>query len=285
MPKTYNELYIYARKKLRENGTSSYGLEARLIVSCAAEKTKEELLANMNLYTSGDVVKRVEDMVARRLLGEPVAYITGDWEFYGLPMIVSPDVLIPRVDTEVLAETAITALRGRKMDARIIDLCAGSGCVGCAIAKNLPATNVVLADNSPAALAVAKQNVMKNRLNPRVTCVETDAMTTPPMMLGSFDVLVCNPPYIPTADLEKLDVSVKKYEPMAALDGGEDGLAVYRGILNNWRGVVRAGGLMMFEVGVGQAEDVVMLMRVAGLKNIGTVMDTLGIERVIYGNV
>lgn len=285
MPKTYNELYIDARKRLRENGTSSYGLEARLIVSCAAEKTKEELLAGMNLYTSAEVEKRVEDMVSRRLKGEPVAYITGDWEFYGLPMIVSRDVLIPRVDTEVLAETAISSLKGRKMDARVIDLCAGSGCVGCAIAKNLPATRVVLADNSPRALAVAKQNVLKNRLNPRVTCVETDAMTTPPMMLGSFDILVCNPPYIPTGELAGLDISVREYEPMEALDGGEDGLRFYRGILNSWRGVVRAGGLMMFEVGKGQAEDVVMLMRVAGLKNIGTVRDTLDIERVVYGNI
>lgn len=284
MPKTYNELYIEARKRIKETGVSSYSLEARLIVAHAAEKTKEEFLSCVNLYTSTEVEKKVKEMVDRRIAGEPVAYITGDWEFYGLPMTVNRDVLIPRVDTEVLVETAITALRGRKMDARVIDLCAGSGCVGCAIAKNLPATHVVLADNSPKALAVAKQNLMRNKLNPRVTCVETDALTTPPMMLGSFDIMVCNPPYIPTGELEGLDVSVKNYEPMSALDGGEDGLTFYRGILNAWRGVVRAGGLMMFEVGAGQAEDVKLLMRVAGLKNVGTAKDTLGIDRVVYGN-
>lgn len=284
MPKTYNELYIEARKRIKETGVSSYSLEARLIVAHAAEKTKEEFLSCMNLYTSSDVEKKVMDMVDRRIAGEPVAYITGDWEFYGLPMTVNRDVLIPRVDTEVLAETAITALRGRKMDARVIDLCAGSGCVGCAIAKSLPATHVVLADNSPKALAVAKQNLMRNKLNPRVTCVETDALTTPPMMLGSFDLMVCNPPYIPRGELEKLDDSVKNYEPISALDGGEDGLDFYRGILSAWRGVVRAGGLMMFEVGAGQAEDVKLIMRVAGLKNVGTAKDTLGIDRVVYGN-
>ncbi len=285
MPKTYNELYIDARKKLRETGISSYSLEARLIVACAAEKTKEELLANMNLYTSESVEKKVGEMLDRRLRGEPVAYITGDWEFYGLPMIVNRDVLIPRVDTETLAQTAIEALHGRKMDARVIDLCAGSGCVGCAIAKNLPATNVVLADNSPEALAVAKQNVLRNKLNPRVSCVELDALAAPPMMLGSFDVFVCNPPYIPTADLKKLDASVRNYEPMSALDGGEDGLKFYRSILANWRGVVRIGGLMMFEVGIGQAEDVIRLMRAAELKNTGVVKDSMGIDRVVYANV
>lgn len=285
MPKTYNELYIEARRRIKETGTPSYALEARLIVACAAEKTREEFLKCLNLYTSGEVADRVTEMVDRRVAGEPVAYITGEWEFYGLPMTVTRDVLIPRTDTEVLAEMAIIALRGNKMNARVIDLCTGSGCVGCAIAKNLPATTVVLADNSPLALAVARRNVQLNRLGPRVTCVETDAMTTPPVMLGSFDLMVCNPPYIPTADLEGLDKSVKDYEPYAALDGGKDGLDFYRGILNGWRGVVRAGGLMMFEVGIGQAEDVKTLMQRAGLRNVGSVKDTLEIDRVVYGNI
>lgn len=285
MPKTYNELYIEARRRIKETGAPSYGLEARLIVACAAEKTREEFLKNLNLYTSGEVADRVTEMVDRRVAGEPVAYITGEWEFYGLPIVVTRDVLIPRVDTEVLAEMAIIALRGNKMNARVIDLCTGSGCVGCAIAKNLPATTVVLADNSPLALAVARKNVQLNRLGPRVTCVETDAMTTPPVMLGSFDLMVCNPPYIPTADLEKLDKSVRDYEPYAALDGGKDGLDFYRGILNGWRGVVRTGGLMMFEVGAGQAEDVKALMKRAGLRNVGSVKDTLEIDRVVYGNI
>lgn len=285
MPKTYNELYIEARRRIKETGAPSYGLEARLIVACAAEKTREEFLKNLNLYTSGEVADRVTEMVDRRVAGEPVAYITGEWEFYGLPIVVTRDVLIPRVDTEVLAEMAIIALRGNKMNARVIDLCTGSGCVGCAIAKNLPATTVVLADNSPLALAVARKNVQLNRLGPRVTCVETDAMTTPPVMLGSFDLMVCNPPYIPTADLEKLDKSVRDYEPYAALDGGKDGLDFYRGILNGWRGVVRTGGLMMFEVGAGQAEEVKALMKRAGLRNVGSVKDTLEIDRVVYGNI
>lgn len=285
MPKTYNDIYIDARKKLREFGVEAASLEARLLIAGASGKPMDRVLRDMNLYTSELVEQRVAEMVERRKNGEPVAYITGNWEFYGLPIIVTKDVLIPRNDTEVLADTAIQALRGRKMDARVIDLCTGSGCVGCAIARELPATHVVLADNSRPALQVAKQNVLKLKLNPRVTCIELDAMATPPMMLGSFDVLTCNPPYIPSADIESLDASVKDYEPLSALDGGEDGLDFYRAVLSKWHNVVRVGGLMIFEVGIGQAESVMRLMTELGLNNVGCIKDSQAIDRVVYGSV
>ncbi|MEG1108038.1 MAG: peptide chain release factor N(5)-glutamine methyltransferase [Oscillospiraceae bacterium] len=285
MPKTYNDIYIETRRRLRDEGISAFSLEARILLASAAGKTKDELMREMHLYTSEAVEEKVKTMLERRLSGEPVAYVTGDWEFYGIPISVTRDVLIPRNDSEVLAETAITALRGRKMDARVLDLCAGSGCLGCAIAKELPASRVILADKSGAALAVAKHNVMLNRLNPRVNCVELDALSAPPMMLGSFDLMVCNPPYIPSADLLTLDKSVRDFEPMEALDGGEDGLIFYREILKKWLNVVRVGGLILFEVGIDQAAEVSALMEAAGLKNIGTIRDTQEIERVVFGNV
>ncbi len=284
MPKTYNEIYINARKKLKEFGVSAYSLEARLITANAAGKTKEQFLRDMHLYSSDQVEEKAMEMLKRRLEGEPVAYIVGDWEFYGLPMTVTKDVLIPRTDTEILVESAIKALKGRKMDARVLDLCTGSGCIGCAIAKELPAAHVVLVDNSTAALAVAKQNLMRNRLNPRVSCIEADALSAPPMMLGSFDVMVCNPPYIPTEQLRELDGSVRNYEPMAALDGGQDGFVFYRAVLDRWLAVVRNGGMVFFEVGIGQAEELEKLMRLAGVKNVETIKDTQGIDRVVCGN-
>ena len=285
MPKTYNEIFIETRKKLRDSGIEAASLEARLMMAHASGKSLDQLLRDMNLYTSEAVAEKVTALTEKRLLGEPVAYITGNWEFYGLPIIVTRDVLIPRNDTELLVDTAVTALKGRKMDARIIDLCTGSGCIGCAIAHELPATHVVLSDLSRAALAVAKLNVMKLKLNPRVSCIELDALTTPPVMLGSFDMLTCNPPYIPKADIEGLDPSVKDFEPLTALDGGEDGLDFYRAILRKWHNVVRVGGLMIFEVGIGQAEDVMELMRDSELSNVGCVKDTQGIDRVVFGNV
>lgn len=285
MPRTYNEIYIEARKRLKELGIEAYSLEARFIVAYAAGKNMNCFMRELNLYASKEVEDRAAELVERRLDGEPVAYITGEWEFYGLPMTVTRDVLIPRVDTEVLVDTAVNELRGRKMDARIIDLCTGSGCVGCAIAKELPAARVVLVDISTPALFVAKQNAIRNNLGPRVSCVEADALSAPPLMLGSFDLMVCNPPYIPTRDMLALDDSVRRFEPTCALDGGEDGLVFYRTILAKWHNVVRLGGRMLFEVGVGQAEEVSKLMRVAGLSNVGTVKDSLGIDRVVYGSL
>lgn len=285
MPRTYNQIFLDARKRLKDYGVEAHSLEARVILANAAEKSMETLMRDINLYSATGVEERVEELMKRRLQGEPVAYITGEWEFYGLPLEITSGVLIPRVDTEVLVDTVVLALKGRKMDARILDLCSGSGCIGCAIAKTLPATRVVMVDISRKALELSKINADKNQLFPRVSFMEADAMGMPPMMLGSFDILVCNPPYIPTADIEGLDVSVKDYEPRAALDGGEDGLDFYRAILKRWKNVVRLGGLMMFEVGVGQANQVASLMREAGILEIGFAKDTLGIERVVYGKL
>ena len=146
--KTYNELYLSTRNILRQRGVEGYNLEARLLVAQAAGKSTADLLRDMNLYTTDAVEQKVLDYTARRLRGEPVAYITGLWEFYGLPMIVTPDVLIPRMDTEVLVDTAKAILTGRKMDARILDLCCASGCIACAIGHEMPATRLVAAGAS-----------------------------------------------------------------------------------------------------------------------------------------
>lgn len=285
MPRTYNQIFLDARKRLKDYGVEAYSLEARVILANAAEKSMEALMRDINLYSATGVEERVEELMRRRLSGEPVAYITGEWEFYGIPLVITSGVLIPRVDTEVLVDTVVLALKGRKMDARVLDLCSGSGCVGCAIAKTLPATRVVMVDNSKKALELSKQNAENNGLFPRVSFMEADAMGMPPMMLGSFDLLVCNPPYIPTADIDTLDVSVKDYEPRCALDGGEDGLDFYRVILKRWKNVVRLGGMMIFEVGIGQANQVASIMRENGIAEIGFAKDTLGIERVVYGKL
>jgi release factor glutamine methyltransferase len=282
VPLTYNELYIEMRRALKDAGVGAFSLEARLLLALAAEKTPEALLSSLGLYTSPDIMARARDFLARRVEGEPAAYILGEWEFYGLPLLVTPEVLIPRIDTEVLAQFAIDALRGREK-ARVMDLCCGSGCLGCAIANAIPSARVVMADNSPAALAIAKANMMKNHLNPRVSCIEADALSAPPMMIGSFELLVCNPPYIPTGELAALERSVRAYEPRAALDGGQDGLDFYRAILRHWLGAVKPGGLLAFEVGVGQAMEVMRLMETSGLREIGSESDSGGIVRVVHG--
>ncbi len=284
MPKTYNELYISTRAALKRAGVEAYSLEARLLVSHAVGKSKEAFLRDLRLYTSTENEQKINALLQRRLTGEPLAYLIGEWEFYGLPIKVTPDVLIPRMDTEVLVETAVNALVGRKMDARILDLCSGSGCIGCAISHELPAARLVMVDISDRALEVSKQNLRLNRQN-RTICLKADALAKPPMSIGTFDLIVSNPPYVPSFEILTLDSSVRDYEPLGALDGGEDGLMFYRAIVRNWKGVLRPGGQLMFEVGETQADAVSDLMRGAGFRDIATVEDTAGVRRVVTGRI
>ena len=282
--KTYNDIYLAARRSLRDAGIDAYNLEARLIAVSAAEKTKEQFVRDMRLYAGDDYEEKVGDMIRRRIGGEPVAYITGEWEFYGLPLTISEDVLIPRTDTETLVDTAIEALK-TKESPRILDLCAGSGCVGLALAANIPDCRVVMVDNSAKALRLCRTNILRNNLTRSITCVEADVLASPPMLLGLFDIIVSNPPYIPTADIAGLHHSVRDFEPSYALDGGTDGLDFYRSIVSKWSVVLKENGMLMFECGPGQAGFVRNLMQLNGFGRLKTVRDTLEIERVVAGTL
>lgn len=283
MPKTYNELYIELWQRLKDTGVEAHLLEARLLVAAAAGKTQEELLRDLQLYSSGEIEQTVREFARRRFSGEPAAYITGAWGFYGLEFLLTRDVLIPRADTETLVERALSLLNGRPRDARILDLCTGSGCVGCALANALPMSRVVLIDNDDAVLAVAEKNISKLGLSDRVECRRADAKAAPPPGLGSFDLIVCNPPYVPAAEIDALEASVRDYEPRAALDGGPDGLDFYRAILEHWPAVLRQTGHFLLEVGENQAAEVQKLMRRAKLHGLGAAKDTAGVTRVVYG--
>ena len=282
MPKTYNDIYFGARKLLKAQSIEAYSLEALLIVSTAARKTKEQYIRDAQLYASDDFEPKVQELIERRLQGEPVAYITGNWEFYGLTIDVNRDVLIPRIDSEVLAETGIELARKMGNTIRVLDLCAGSGCIGTAIGVNVPACRIVMSDVSAAALRVCRFNALRHKLTSRCTCVEGDALKEPPMLLGSFDMIVCNPPYIPSNDIDGLDVSVRAYEPRLALDGGEDGLEFYRSVTKRWTRLLKSGGALLFECGALQARSVKLIMEGFGFRNIETKKDTLNIDRVVY---
>ena len=285
MATTYNNLYLDTRQRLREAGVEGAQLEARELLCYAAGKSREQFYRDMALYAPDPVEEKLAALVERRLAGEPVAYLIGEWEFYGLTLDVTPDVLIPRMDTEVLAERAILLARAAGEGARVLDLCAGSGCVGLAVAANVPTCRVVLADVSEAALKICKGNVRRNELNARVTCVQADALQKPDAALWDFDVIACNPPYIPTGDLVGLDVSVRDYEPRSALDGGADGLDFYRAIAAQWGSALRLGGSLLFEVGINQAMDVAALLEGSGFEDIQSTQHTQGIPRVVEGVV
>ena len=283
--KTYNDIYLQARNALREHGIEGYSLEARLLVATAAGKTAQELLRDLSLYTTPEMAAKVADLTERRIAGEPVAYITGAWEFYGLPMVITTDVLIPRMDTELLVDAAKELLNGHKMDARVLDLCCGSGCIACAIGHELPATRLVAVDISANALEVCRKNIAANRLSSRAICMQADATASPPLSMGQFDMIVSNPPYIRSADMRKLDPSVRDFEPSWALDGGKDGLKFYKAIIKYWKAPLRPGGYLLFEVGEGQAESVKEMMLTGGFRAVSSKFDTIGVERVVIGKM
>ena len=281
---TYNNLYMDVRQELRDAGIQAATLEARELVCYASGKTRQELMRDARLYVPAAVEEQVHTLVRRHLAGEPVAYLIGEWEFYGLPLDISEHVLIPRPDTEVLAEEAIKFVQPLD-ECRVLDLCAGSGCVGLAIASQAPKARVVLGELSEGALRICRQNIRRNGLSGQVVPLAMDVMAGPPAHMGEFDCIVSNPPYIPRADIDTLDVSVRDYEPHMALDGGEDGLDFYRAICENWQDVMHAGTRLLFEVGIGQADDVLRLMRSAGFGDVEVIADPAGIPRVVCGTL
>ena len=281
---TYNDLYLDIRQLFHKRELPAATLEARELVCFASGKSREELQKDGRLYVPQDVELRIRDLVARHLAGEPVAYLIGEWEFYGLPLDISESVLIPRPDTEVLAREAIEYV-GTLENSRVLDLCAGSGCVGLAVASQCKNARVILGEIDESALRICRQNIRRNGLSGQVVPLQMNALEKPSPQLGEFDCVVCNPPYIPTAEIETLDVSVRDYEPHLALDGGEDGLDFYEVICEKWRNVLNPGSRLYFEVGIGQADRVLRIMRSVGFGDINIVPDLNGISRVVYGTL
>ena len=281
---TYNNLYLDIRQQLRKAGIEAATLEARELVCFGTGKSREDLARDGGLYASPELERQVRSLVDRHLAGEPVAYLIGEWEFYGLPLDISRDVLIPRPDTEVLAEQAIGYIRTLG-ECRVLDLCAGSGCIGLAVAAQAPQARVVLGEYSDAALKVCRQNIRRNGLSGRVVPMQADAREKPERSLGEFQCIVSNPPYIPRADIETRDASVRDYEPHLALDGGEDGLDFYQTISGKWKDALAPGGRLYFEVGIGQADSVLRIMRAQGFGDIQIVKDLHDIPRVVFGTL
>ena len=278
----YSELYRQARKALLEiEPAHQAGITARELLSFVSGKSAAELLADGEKYADGKVVQALEDAVNRMVKGEPLAYILGEWEFYGLKLHVTPDVLIPRDDTCAVAEIAIRQALFLDSNPRILDLCTGSGCIGLAIASRVKDAKVTLADLSREALAVAKKNVALHHMGGRVSCVQADAMAEPPAFLGMFDMIVSNPPYIDENDMQTLEVSVKDYEPHMALYGGRDGLDFYRSITEKYRHILKPGGYLCYEFGEEQGDDICEILAANGFTVRQRVKDFCGTERAV----
>ena len=282
MVKTYGDLYLDTRRELlNSEDAQAAGIVARMLICHVSGKSQADFLACRDLYAPEQTVAQVQSGLRRLMRGEPIAYIMGQWEFYGLPLHVSPDVLIPRDDTCAVADLAMKQALFLDQNPRILDLCCGSGCIGLAIASRVKDAKVTLADLSPKALAVARDNTNLNKLSGRVRTIQADALKAPAPFLGKFDMIVSNPPYITGADMELLPPSVKDYEPHMALYGGEDGLDFYRAIADLYRSALKKGGFLAFEFGEGQGDDVCAILETNGYTILERTRDYNGRERAV----
>lgn len=216
--------------------------------------------------------------LSKRAEGLPIQYIIGKWWFYKGEFFVGEGVLIPRQDTETLVETARTLIKDKPTPA-VCDLCAGSGCIAVSIAGDRPDADVLALEKYDAAYSYLLKNIAHNKVS--VKTVQADVTEG---SFGSYDLIVSNPPYITAEDMKTLSAEVKK-EPETALFGGEDGLYFYRKITELWKGSLKAGGALAFEVGIGESDAVSEILANNGFKNIAVVNDLGGVPRVVFGTV
>lgn len=265
MVKTLSELYIQTRKALlATEDADRASFMARELICHATGKTREQVISQREQYVSESVCAQVGMLANRLLVGEPLAYVLGEWDFYGMKLTVNPHVLIPRDDTCAVTDLAIHQALFLDSNPRILDLCTGSGCIGLAVASRVKDAKVTLADISRDALQVAKKNIAAQKLSGRVACVQVDALDKPSPFLGKFDLIVSNPPYITSNEMAQLPKSVADFEPHLALHGGDDGLHFYRAIAENFTASLKPGGYLCFEFGMGQGDAVCSILEENG---------------------
>lgn len=254
-------------------------LESQILLAHVMSCPRIELVARSNEEPTADERTRFRELVRRRVEGWPVAYLVGQREFYMLPFEVSPAVLIPRPDTELLVLTALDWLK-TKPAADVLDLGTGSGCIAVSIAHQAKTCRVTATDISPDALNIAERNARKHAVLERITFHTGDLFSALPND-AQFDLIVSNPPYIPPGEIATLAPDVRDHEPRIALDGGPDGLAFYRRIANGAGDYLRPGGQILVEIGWTQAEAVQELFQAAGFTVGPPLADRAGRSRVI----
>ncbi len=269
-----------AVERLRSAGIDRPVFEAQLLLALAAGVTRLEVLRGIDQILNPDVLCKFREFLQRRCVREPLAYIRGSQEFYGLDFKVSPAVLIPRPETEPLVEIAIERLRTAPHP-MVVDVGTGSGCIAISVAKALQSASVIGIDTSAEALEVARENASKHEVSSRVRFVRSNLAFA--IATESVEMIVANPPYIAPVDIDRLEPEIRRYEPRMALDGGPDGLAFHRELIVSSLRALRPSGRLAVEIGFGQGDCVRALVTRAGLLIEETRRDLAGIERVIVG--
>ena len=287
----YASLFKEGEEKLNSVGISEASLDARLLLEHVCGTDHNTLLSHGDMEVDADKVSAYREMIGRRMERIPVAYIIGSCEFMGIEFNVTGDVLIPNQDTETLAEEALRYIHDGMS---VMDLCTGSGCIGLSILKYTNNTCAVGTDLSDKALLIAKKNAEALGMSDRFKAVKADIFPEDKELSeiaealniskeGKFDLIVSNPPYIPTKVIETLEPEVKTYEPYMALDGSEDGLAFYRRIVPGAKEFLYRNGYLLLEIGFDQGVAVKELMEQNGYKDVKVIRDLGGNDRVVSG--
>ena len=280
---TLLETYQKTKKTFKECGIDTPDLDARILVLHATGLKREDLIMHGDFSVTDEQAQNIQEFETRRLAGEPVSRILGSREFFGMDFQLSEQTLDPRPDTEILVETVLNNIPARDKALRILDLGTGTGCIVLSLLASLPNAKAVAVDISEDAVATAQQNAKELGLSARCDIRVLDWKEQGVVKeLGQFDILVSNPPYIRTLDIETLSLEVKEFDPYAALDGGTDGLDCYREIADILPDLLKEDGICAVEIGWDQAEDVKKILHDAGFTQQIVEKDLAGHDRCIF---
>lgn len=275
---TIFEAYNDCKKQLQAAGVEDYVFEAKQIIKHVTGYTNAQILTKYTQPLTQFQHDNIVAIIKQRLIRYPLQYIIGRWNFFGREYFVGPGVLIPRSDTETLIDVCLDAVKGKE-NPRVLDLCAGSGCIGITIKGECPASDVTLVEKYEEALNYTIKNALNN--NADVKIIQGDVLNTEGAD-GLYDLIVSNPPYITDEDMKNLQPEVQ-FEPATALEGGEDGLKFYRHMAKEYKKYIAPNGVLAFEVGMGEAEEVALILTQNGYQNVGTQKDYCDVDRVVFG--
>ncbi len=269
---------LYNAKMLLKNSKiETYSLDAEILLCYLLNVDRIMLVINNDMILSNDQIEEYNKLINRRLLNEPIAYITNKSEFMGIDFYVNNNVLIPRPETETLVELVIDYI-GENKNLTILDMCTGSGCIPISLSKYCNNLNILALDISEDALNIAKKNDISNS----IYFFKSDMFKNiPKKYKNNLDIIISNPPYIETSVIDTLGENVKKYEPIIALDGKEDGLFFYREISNNAKYFLKPKGIIFLEIGYNQAQNVKNIFLDNGFSNISIKKDLSGLDRIV----
>jgi len=282
---TVMELLLRSAEHLKERGFEDARLNVELLLAHVLRCRRLDLYVNFDRPLDSGEIGTFKELYRRRLSHEPLQYHVGETRFMGLPVAVAPGVLIPRPETELLAEKALEMIARQTAESvRVLDIGTGSGCIAIALAK-LASKEVIVdgCDASSEAINVASRNVEANAVAGRVTLIQADILSDgiAQMLRPPYDLIVSNPPYVPSGEIPQLKPEVRAFEPLAALDGGEDGLRVIARIISLVPLLLGTGGTLMLEIGYNEAYPVIALLSAQGFRDVQTMKDYAGIERVV----